>query len=318
MRLARYVGNGRVVIDREQEPGLPEGGLLLRSLASGLCTGELMDWYMDSKVPHVLGHEVCGVVEASDDPRFPVGSLVAPHHHAPCGSCLWCSSGRPVHCPVWRSTRLIPGGLSEKVAVPASNLCDTHRVDDLRPIDAALLEPLGTVAKSIRRSRWLPGEPAAVVGLGTMGLLHLLLLDGALGIDLAEQRLQWAANLGLATDRDPAANSFDVVFVCPGTESAILRGIQLVRPGGRVVLFAPMAPGSRLPLDQTGLYFREVELIPSYSAGPEDLAEALRWLRAGRVRAEQVVSHFIPLGDLPLAYERMKRGEWLKAMVVFE
>lgn len=318
MMLARYLGNGRIAIQQEPEPLLPPGGLLIRSLASGLCTGELMEWYMDSKAPHVLGHEVCGVVEASDDPGFPVGALVAPHHHAPCGACEWCRSGRPVHCPTWRATRLIPGGLAERVAVPAPNLRDTHRVDGLRPVDAALVEPLGTVAKSIRRSRRTPDETTAVVGLGTMGLMHLLLLPGAVGIDLSESRLRWAADLGLKVDRNPSVQSFDVVFVCPGTEAAILRGIELARHGGRVVLFAPMPPDSALHLNQHDLYFREVELIPSYSAGPEDLAVALQWLRKMRIQAEQVVSHFISLGDVPMAYERMKGGEWLKAMVVFE
>jgi L-iditol 2-dehydrogenase len=151
-----------------------------------------------------------------------------------------------------------------------------------------------------------------------MGLLHLLLLPGAVGIDLLEPRRKWAEDLGLKVDPDPKPSTFDVVFVCPGTEAAILRGLELVRPGGRVVLYAPMPPKTSLCLDQSQLYFREIEVIPSYSAGPEDLTVALGWLRDGRVRAEQVVSHFIPLVDLPLAYERMKRGEWLKAMVVFE
>jgi len=212
---------------------------------------------------------------------------------------------------------LLPGGLAERVAVPATNLADTHLVADLRPIDAALTEPLATVAKSIRRSGWKAGESAAVVGLGSMGLMHLLVLREAVGIEVATPRLAWAAGLGLRAERSADPASFDVVFVCPGSEEAIETGIGLARPGGRVVLFAPMAPGARFPLDQHRLYFSEVELIPSYSAGPDDMAVALRWLREGRVRAEQVVSHFVPLDDIPEAYERMKRGEWLKAMAVF-
>lgn len=318
MRLVRYLGGGRVAVETDDQPILPPGGLLLHTLASGLCSGELMDWYMDAKVPHVLGHEVCGVVRASEDPRFPVGSVVVPHHHAPCGACEACQSGRPVHCPTWKATKLVPGGLAETVAVPAANLADTHRADGLRPVDAALAEPLATVAKSVSRSRWKPGESSAVVGLGSMGLLHLLVLPESVGIERAEPRLRWARGLGLRAETQARPASFDVVFVCPGSAEAVLTGMDLAKPGGRVVLFAPMPPGSTLPLDQHRLYFQEIELIPSYSAGPSDMATALRWLREGKVRAEQVVSHFVRLEDLPEAYERMKRGDWLKAMAVFE
>jgi hypothetical protein len=57
MKLARYVGGGRIEIRDEPEPTLPPGGLIVKTEASGLCSGELMDWYMERKVPHVLGHE---------------------------------------------------------------------------------------------------------------------------------------------------------------------------------------------------------------------------------------------------------------------
>jgi NADPH:quinone reductase-like Zn-dependent oxidoreductase len=70
MRLARYVGDGKVAIVEEVEPNCPDGGLLIQTEACGLCSGELMSWYMDRKVPHVIGHEVAGVVLESNDERF--------------------------------------------------------------------------------------------------------------------------------------------------------------------------------------------------------------------------------------------------------
>ncbi|RYG35126.1 hypothetical protein EON81_13615 [bacterium] len=157
-RVARYMGGGRVEIVAEPQVDLPPGGLIVRTEASGLCSGELMAWYMDKKVPHVLGHEVAGIVERSDDDRFPVGSRVFPHHHAPCLKCDECARGAYVHCPQWRSTKLRPGGMADRFAVPAENLNDTLRVDDLRPIDAALIEPLACVVKAFRQGgvAWTP------------------------------------------------------------------------------------------------------------------------------------------------------------------
>src|ERR1019366_2283358 len=144
MKLARYRDSG-VFVTEEPAPSLPAGGLLVQTEACGLCSGELMDWYMDAKSDPVLGHEVAGRVIESDDPRFPVGARVFPHHHAPCGFCDWCKRGAFVQCETWRKTKLMPGGMAEQFAVPKDNLADTHLVDDLRAIDAALAEPLACV-----------------------------------------------------------------------------------------------------------------------------------------------------------------------------
>src|SRR5471030_1988512 len=166
MKLARYVGNGQVEIIDEPAPVCPTGGLLVRTEACGLCSGELMSWYMDKKIPHVLGHEVAGIVVQSQDARFPVGCRIFPHHHAPCLDSEFCRSGRYVHCAQWKRTKLEPGGMAEYFAVARENLTDTLIVDDLRPIDAALIEPLACVMKSIRLGANPNASSVAVIGLG--------------------------------------------------------------------------------------------------------------------------------------------------------
>lgn len=321
MKLARYHGGGVVRIDEEPEPTLGSGGLLVQTEACGLCSGELMDWYMDRKIPHVLGHEVAGRVIASEDARFPVGARVYPHHHAPCGVCESCRRGHPVHCATWRSTRLRPGGMADRFAVDAANLADTHRVDDLDPRDAALIEPLACVEKSLRLARWTPEDRVAVIGLGVMGLLHLLRVQGfaAWGVDPRADRRAWAESQGLDA-REPEhapSEQADVVIVCPGSEAALRTGMRLAAPGGRVVLFAPMPPGAATSVPLHEIYFRDLSLINAYSCGPADSRAAIASLRAGMVRATAVVSHFIPLNELPEAYLAMKRAEILKPMVVW-
>jgi L-iditol 2-dehydrogenase len=317
MKLARYVGGGTVEIQEQPAPNCPKGGLLIKTLASGLCSGELMDWYMDLKAPHVLGHEVSGVVVESQDERFPVGCRVAPHHHAPCLNCEFCRRGDPVHCEQWKRTKLDPGGMAEVFAVDAANLNDTHRVDDLRPTDAALMEPLGCVAKSIRRAG-VGDRSCAVIGLGAMGLMHLLALPaGAVGYDFRVSRRGWAEKLDLTTLSPEEPQPADVVFVCPGTALALDMAIRMANPGGTVLLFAPMPPDGLVAVDINTAYFKDLRLITSYSCGPDDTTAALQWLRSGRVRAENVVSDFCVLDALPDLYRSMKGGDILKAMVTF-
>lgn len=318
MRVARYLGGGQVAIVDEPEPGLPVGGLLVRTEACGLCSGELMDWYMDRKIPHVLGHEVAGIVEASDDERFPVGMRVFPHHHAPCLQCELCRAGLYVHCAQWKRTKLIPGGMAELFAVSAENLNDTLPANELRAIDAALIEPLACVVKSLFSAG--PSDDCsrtAVIGLGVMGLMHMMLLPDATGYDLNPSRLEWAHKLGMTARHPREAQKAEVVFVCPGSKAALDQAIDMIEPGGTIILFAPMPPGEETPVDLNRLYFLDVKLVSSYSCGPDDTLAACEHLRRGNVRAEDVVSHFIEMAELPEAYAAMKAGTILKPMVVF-
>lgn len=313
MRLARYHGGGVVKIENEPTPQCPEGGLLVQTEACGLCSGELMDWYMDRKVPHVFGHEVCGKVLESRTDNFKTGQRIFAHHHAPCLECDLCRAGHTVHCPTWKATKLQPGGMAEQFAVSPANLADTFDVGTMRPQDAALIEPLACVAKSLRRARWTPGDRVAIIGLGVMGLMHALITGGT-GIEISPARQEWARGLGIELENQ---KEYDLVVVCPGSRAAVEKGIELCAPGGRLVLFAPLPPGGPMPLDLEKIYFRDLEIITAYSCGPEDTRQAFQWLGEGLIRAEQVVSHFISLEELPDYYLKMKSGEILKPMVLY-
>ncbi|MCC7230772.1 MAG: alcohol dehydrogenase catalytic domain-containing protein [Fimbriimonadaceae bacterium] len=322
MKLARYQGGGVVEILDEPVPRCPEGGLLVRTEASGLCSGELMDWYMDRKVPHVLGHEVAGIVVESQDDRFPIGSRVFPHHHAPCLICDLCRRGLHVHCMQWKTTKLIPGGMAEYFAVPPANLNDTLITDQLRPEDAALIEPLACVMKSWSfgsQAKDIDSTAVAVIGMGVMGLMHALVAGRCIGLDVSPKRIAWARSIGIDA-REPAtldeSESFQLVFVCPGSQPAFDLALQIASPGATIVLFAPLDPQSKLQVP-TEAYFRDLRIIHSYSCGPTDTIAAKAQFVAGTVRHEQVVSDLISIDQLPEAYGRMKRGEILKPMVVF-
>ncbi len=317
MKLARYVGNGQVEIVDEPRPSCPEGGVVIRTEACGLCSGELMDWYMDRKIPHVLGHEVVGIITESQDDRFPVGGRMFAHHHAPCLACDLCRAGRFVHCEQWKQTKLIPGGMAEYFAVPHNNLNDAFLVGDMQAKDAALIEPVACVCKSMR----LAGNPTsdvAVVGLGTMGLIHCLCMPESVGLDTNLSRVEWAKTKGVdAFIPDEVTGKFDCIFVCPGSQGAFDFALKLARPEAIIVMFAPLPPGETLKIPQE-VYFEDIQILNSYSCGPDDTKQAFeKYLATGIVKGEDVVSDFVAIEALPYAYQKMKAGEILKAMVVF-
>jgi L-iditol 2-dehydrogenase len=206
MRAAVMYDVEDIRIEERPLPALEPGDALVRMAASGVCSGDLMPWYVRKKAPFVFGHEPAGTIVAFGDglvpaPRAGRGSLVAgarifAHHHAPCLSCDACRARRFVHCVTWRSTALDPGGMAEFVRVPRANLADTLVLPDhLSFADGSLVEPLACVVKSMRRAfvrelgddrvplergSALRGRSLYVIGAGVMGLMHVA-LGAALG-----------------------------------------------------------------------------------------------------------------------------------------
>lgn len=305
-------------------PACPPGGLLVESEACGLCSGELMTWYLRQKAPHVLGHEVAGIVVESQNPRFPIGTRVAPHHHVACGQCESCLAGRHVFCPRWKKTNLVPGGMSECFALSSEHLAETFQFDETDPKDAALLEPLGCCLKSISRSGLTEkSERALIVGAGALGLLHaraILAQFPQVDItltDLNPARREHAASLGLQTCERTDIH-FDCIIVCPGHPSAIQSAIAAANPNAVIVLFAPLEPGQAPPSELgSHAYFKDLHIRNSYSCGPVETTKAAELIRNGKVSHHGIVSDFVSIDGIVEAHAQMTRGEILKPMVIF-
>lgn len=314
-----------------QAPG--PGEAMVRIRACGLCSSETLAWYMRRKAPVVLGHEPVGeVVAAGTGVALQPGARVFVHHHAPCLRCRACRRGHYVHCPTWRRTRLVPGGLCEYALVPgeiaaADMLALPPEVGDEAGV---FVEPLACVVKSLRRARVAAGDRVAVVGLGVMGLLHVLLarrlgVERVVGVDLLMERLAAARAAGAdevvpagsdapARVREATEGGADVVFVTPASLQAVQLGYECAAPGGRLVIFTPVPPEELWPLALHDLFFREVEILPTYSAGPGDTREALRAI-AGGLPVEALVSHRLGLEEVAEGYRLVAEGRALKVVV---
>ena len=340
MKVARLYSRDDIRIEEIDAPEPDEGEILVQTRACGICTGDIMGWYMERKAPLVFGHEPSGVVAAVGPgvAELSVGDRVFVHHHAPCGRCRHCNRGAYVHCKTWRSTGLRPGGMAEYFAVPAANVAaDTLRLPDSVSFEAgSLIEPAACVVKSLRRGGLQPSDVVVVVGLGVMGQLHVALAANAgarvIAADLVPFRLERALELGAEAVVDVSKESLaegvaarndgvggDLVIVGPGSIEAMESGIESAAPGGRVVLFTTSQPDDRLSVSPFRIYFDEVSLIPSYSCGPDDTREALKLIVDGCVPVDRLVTHRFGLESVIEAMDAAGRvDEALKAVVLFE
>lgn len=329
MQAAVLRGPSELSLEPMDVPQPRPGEMLVRIRACGICGSDLMSWYVEQKAPFVFGHEPTGDVVAVGEgvTNFKTGDRVVLHHHAPCMQCDVCRRGDYVHCPVWRQQALTPGGMAEFAVVAEQSVRhDTHILPENMSYETGtLVEPLACVVKALNRARFAPGMRVLVIGLGFTGQLFGFLARrrGAAtvaGSDTVPNRLalardHWADEVydvsrsPSTTDSPDAGRSplperaFDLVVVTPGSPHAMLAGVSAVRNGGTLLLFAPTAPGQAVSFPLNELFFREVNIVTSYSAGPDDMKAALEHVIAGDVPPAVLISHRFPLKQVAQAYE---------------
>jgi L-iditol 2-dehydrogenase len=328
MRVAVLYDVDDIRIEQRPVPQLGDGEVLVRTLASGICSGDVMAWYIRRKAPLVLGHEPAGVVtQTRGATQFAVGDRVFVHHHAPCFACRSCARGEYVQCATWRSTKIDPGGIAEYFRVTQTNLGDTlplpHGVEFA---DASLVEPLACVVKSLRRSGVRRADRLYVIGLGVMGLLHVL-AGGALGAEvfggdfLPERRAAAARNGATAFHPDEMRrilpDGADAVICGPGTVEAMHAAVEAAAPAGTVVMFTPFPPDVPVTIDSQRLYFGDLRIVASYSCGPDDTRAALDLIANGVVTSEKVGATLVSLDEVPAAYRDFAKARMIKPIVTF-
>lgn len=303
------------------EPG--PGEILLRLRCAGLCGTDLYKLrygtVSSGAAGTVLGHEVVGTVDTVGDGvlGFLPGDRVAVAHHVPCGECPFCLRGNEPLCPAFRENLLVPGGFSEHILVRERAVRQAmfglppHVSDET----AVFLEPAACVLRGI----WKIPPPAsvAILGGGSMGLLHLLVLRAVVpGVRVAvfdpvEQRVRYARELGAMEGVADA----DVVFDTAGGAEALQAALRLVRPGGTVVLFAHAAAGEQAGLDLNAFFKTEGRLIATYSSSLPEQREIHRLMVGRRLDPSPLVTHRLPLSRFDEAVALARDRKALKVLL---
>lgn len=344
MRAVRYVGKGESRLVETPIPKPAEGEILLGLRCCGLCGTDLLKLHNDAiPIGTVLGHEVVGSVAAlgAGVEDFELGQRVVVPHHVACGSCPLCQRGSETLCSTFRENLLTPGGFSEQIVVGRRAVERATRVlpDHLSDEAAIFMEPAACVLRGIDKAglrdverRSTTGTTAIVVGCGSMGLLHLLVLralDPAIQVLMSDpipERRQLAGALGADEACQPEALArvaerltkglgVDAVFDTVGHPAVAEGVLSSTREGGCLVLFAHARPGARLALEWNQIFKHERRVVGTYSGSQTEQQRIFRLLSSGRLDPTPLVSHRLPLQDFQRAVEMASRQEAMKILL---
>ena len=341
MKAAVYHAIDDIRLEERPVPEIGPGEALIRTIACGLCGGEAMAWYKKAE-PKVLGHEPIGeIVELGAGVEdFRVGDRVFVNHHVGRINSHLSRRGHPTRDPFYASTRLDPGGVCEYYRVSAHHLAtDAHVLPEGVSTEAAItIEPWSCVLSGLKVCHIQPGDTVAVVGAGFMGqgFVHLAPLFGAgrvIALDHSDWRLARAREFGATHTINPKAMAHDdvvavlrdandgrladvVVVIAPVPPAWELAG-ALVGVGGCLHLGAPLAPGTPWTRDGASAYFDQVTVTSRYSSDHTDTYGYIRLLEAGRIRADDAISHRFAIEDAATAFEMLRKAERSLKIVVY-
>lgn len=341
MQVVAYRGGGRSAVEARPRPVPDHGELVLGLLLCGLCGTDLFKIVADAIPPGtVLGHELVGTVEAvgAGVSGFTPGDRVVVPHHVACGECALCRAGAATQCPTFKENLLEPGGFAEHVLVrPRAVERAARRLPDRVAAETAVfLEPAACVLRGIERAALPAGAgAAAVLGAGSMGLLHLLVLAAVrpelrvVVSDPLPERRRLALELGAAAACPPdelaeavagasAALGADAVFDTVGGAAPLSQALESLRPGGTAVLFAHAADGEPAGFPLNPFFKSEKRVVGTYSGGVAEQARVAELLFAGRLDPSPLVSHRLPLGRFEEAVALARSRDALKILLVPE
>jgi L-iditol 2-dehydrogenase len=276
MRAVVYRGVNDLRLETVPVPRIGRNELLVKVAVCGVCPTDIKKIQHGTvPPPRIFGHETAGTIvqigggRSTLDTRLSSlkpGDRVALHHHVPCLGCHFCRHHAFAQCETYKRTGITAGfepaggGYAEYVRVMPFVLPGVAKIPAKNSFaEGAMLEPVNTVLKAVRRLNLLPGDTVLVAGQGPIGLMftRLLQLAGAhvLATDLLESRLKLAKKFGARWTRlvesrksrdesrkasalDPRPSSFDAAVIAVPSDAAVHQALQLVRGGGQVLLFA--------------------------------------------------------------------------------
>jgi L-iditol 2-dehydrogenase len=288
MRAVVYRGVNDLRVETVSVPRIGHNELLVKVAVCGVCPTDIKKiQYGTVPPPRIFGHETAGVIArlgpGVSKLGWKIGDRVALHHHVPCLDCHFCRHHAFAQCETYKRTGITAGfepaggGYAEYVRVMPFVLPGVVKIPAKNSFaEGAMLEPVNTVLKAVRRLSLLRGDVVLVAGQGPIGLMftRLLQLAGAqvIATDLLEPRLRLARKFGAkwtllaqtgraelplrpdARQRVPTSTlnpqlsslihratrgrGLDAAIIAVPSDAAVQQALQLVRGGGQVLLFA--------------------------------------------------------------------------------
>jgi 2-desacetyl-2-hydroxyethyl bacteriochlorophyllide A dehydrogenase len=342
MQAVTFQAPGKVLVQERPEPELlARDDAVVRVEVTGVCGSDLHIYHGRVQIEpgFTLGHEFVGTVAAAGDAVTEVaaGDRVLGCYCSACGNCFFCRRGDFHKCDEGRvfghgsTLGSLQGAQAEQVLVPHANLT-LRRVPDGMSDDAALFagDVMGTGWHAVDQAGIRPGDSAAVLGLGPVGLCAVQAARaagaaGVVAVDSVEERLAVAETFGARpvhlTEDDPRAavkeatggRGVDAAIDAVGHPDALELACRVTRKAGTVVAIGVYA--ERIQLHMGVVWIKALTLKTGHANVIGHIDRVLAMMAGGVLDPTPLVTHHMRLDEAPEAYAVYDRREALKIVM---
>jgi len=310
-----FMGKEDIQILNVPKPSILADEVLIKVAYCGICGSDVAAYKTGNYVEGLtIGHEFSGTIEkvGSKVENLTVGDRVTGNGVIPCGHCRFCLSGKPSLCESMEMAGVtLNGAFAEYVKLPAWIVYKLP--EELSLLDAALVDPLACVLRSIKLSSFKPSDSILIQGAGPLGVLTLEVLkkSGAGKIMVAEVsdgRKKLAQRLGADVVIDPReenlpavierqTNGFgvDVLFDTAGVPETLSENFTLVKKGGEIMIVGITEEPT--PSDFFTVVLNELTIKGSY-CGFNEYPLAIEMLSKGMISTRKVITSVIELDEI--------------------
>jgi L-iditol 2-dehydrogenase len=301
--------------------------VLIKIKTVGVC-GSDIHYYTTGRIgsqivqyPFTIGHEGAGIVErtGSKVTRVKPNQRIAIDPAVSCGHCDQCKAGREHTCRdllFLGCPKQLDGCLSDYIVL--NEKCCFPIKDSMTFEQATLSEPLAIGVYSVERSK-LPENPGvAILGAGPIGMsvFYVLRTRNVGNVYVTEkinERLTFSKKLNPKWQGNPDTEDIvkeiskieplllDVVYECSGEQEAIIQGIQLLKPGGTLVIVGiPETDEISFPIHE--LRRKEITIL-NIRRQVHCTQKAINLLDRRQVNMDSMATHHFTLEETQKAFD---------------
>ena len=328
-------------------PEIGDDDVLLEVKAAGVCGSDIA---FDNgghenllNPPVILGHEFSGIVAkvGKNVTEWEIGDrAVSDNTGKICGKCYACSTADYLSCPERLGLGYgMDGGFTKYVRIPGETLKvfpnSLMRIpDQLSFEEAAILDPCcnGYMAV-VQESRLMPGDFAAVFGVGALGQFSIQALRAAgaakiiaIGLSGDKHRFELARKSG-ATDivvadeenvqetvaRLTNGEGVGLVVDCAGVSVVLRQAIDIVRTTGEIIKIGYDEKPVGFSLDP--IIDKAVSIKGHFGYNWLSWRNVMNLAVAGKINLKSMISHTMKISEFRKAFDLVRAKEAIKIIL---
>jgi alcohol dehydrogenase len=312
------------ILDTVDDPILTDDGVIIQVKANGICRSDWHGWMGHdpaiTDLPHVLGHELAGVIESvgKDVSSWKKGDRVTVPFSGGCGHCPQCKDGFLNVCDNnFQPGFTAWGAFAELVAVKYAEWNLVRLPDDMAFVEAATLGcRFATAFRGVMDQGGVSeGNWVVVHGCGGVGL-SAIMIASALGakvvaVDITDAKLEFARAAGAqksvnSTDTESPVEEIHEItgggahlsIDAIGNSRVSRNSINCLRKRGRhVQIGLTVGKDSVVGVPMDKVIARELEIVGSHGIQAFRYKDMLKWILEKKIDLKSLVTRTVSLEE---------------------